>query len=78
MIKYTKHSEEMLKLRSIDKKKVSTTIKNPDHKQKGRNNKLIYLKDFGKNYLKVVLTEEDKDLVVITQYWLSKEKFKGK
>jgi hypothetical protein len=44
--------------------------------QKGREGKLIYLKDFGKNYLKVILVKENVDFVVITQYWLSKDKFK--
>ena len=38
--------------------------------------KKIYLKDFGKNYLKLVVSEELKDKVVITLHWLAKRRVK--
>ena len=76
MIRFTNHAELTLKIRNINKKQVEETVDHPDFIHEGREGKLVYLKDFGKNYLKVILSKEA-DLVIITQYWLSKGKYKG-
>ncbi len=75
MIIFTRHAKEMLLQRNIPAKLVRQTIKNPDHCLKGRENKTIYLKYFGKNFLKVIVSEEEQT-VVITAHWWSKERFK--
>lgn len=75
-ISYTKHAKEMLVKRGIEKNLVEKTIKEPDFKLAGKEGKKIYLKDLGNNYLKVILAEETKELVVITFYWLAKKEFK--
>ena len=33
----------------------------------------VYLKDFGKNYLKLIISEEGEQLVIVTLYWLAKK-----
>lgn len=49
---------------------------NPDLILPGNNNKKIYLKDMGVNYLKVIVAKEKKDLTVITAYWFAKARLK--
>lgn len=73
---YTKHAEEMLFVRNIKKKLVSECAVNPDYILPGENNKKIYLKDFGVNYLKLVVSEEEKNKVIITVHWLDKKRLK--
>ena len=75
-IVYTKHAKEMLTLRKINKKFVEKTLTNPDKVQAGKNRKLIYLKDFGKNYLKVVTTLEKRTMIVITCHWIARDRIK--
>ena len=73
-IKYTKHAEEMLILRRIKKALVDETINNPDQISPTREGKKIYLKDFGKNYLMLVVSEETDDKIVVTLHWLAKKR----
>ncbi len=75
-IKYTKHALEMLAFRGIKKDQVEATIKNPDDKEKGKNNKDIRYKNFGANYLKVVIVKEKDDVIVITNHWIAKKRVK--
>ena len=73
---YTKHAEEMLAFRKIRKEFVEKCLKNPDDKLPAKEGKLAYFKNFGKNYLKVIVSEEGKDLIVVTPYWFAKKKVK--
>lgn len=66
---YTKHAKEMLEFRNIKKDFIEKCINNPDKILEGNKNKQIYLKDFGKNYLKIIVSSE-KEIVVITCYWI--------
>lgn len=75
-IVYTKHLLESIKLRNIDKKLVDTCIFNPDKILPGNNNKKIYLKDMGINYLKVIVAQEVNNFVIITAYWFAKTRLK--
>lgn len=77
VIKYTKHALEMLPHRGIDKKLADETAKNPDKISHTKDGKKIYLKDFGKNYLMLVVAEEGDDKVVITVHWLAKKRVKS-
>jgi len=73
-IVFTKHSKEMLILRNIKKEYVKSTLTNPDQIRKGKLGKKIYLKDLGKNYLKVIVSVENNNHIVITQYWLDRKR----
>lgn len=44
--------------------------------QKAERIKLSYIKNFGKNYLKVVITKEGNGVVVITNHWVAKNRIK--
>lgn len=79
-IKYTKHAKEMLVLRRIKQEMVDETVNNPDETSPSREGKKIYLKDFGKNYLMLVVSEEMDDKIIITLHWLAcqKKSKKGK
>lgn len=76
MIKYTKHALENLVKRRISKSKVEKCLENPDIKTSGIKGKDILLKDFGKNFLKVVTAQEGDDIVVITEHWIDKKRVK--
>ena len=76
-IVYTKHASEMLALRKIRKTFVAKCVRKPDNILPAREGKKIYLKDFGTNYLKVVVAEEENSLVIITLHWLAKKRLKA-
>ena len=71
---YTKHALEMLAQRKLKKALADECVKNPDKILSAREDKKIYLKNFGKNYLKLIISEEEKQLVVVTLYWLAKKR----
>lgn len=73
---YTKHAQEVLVQRGISKSLVDKTVRKPDFKLSGKEEKKIYLKDWGKNYLKVILATEEKELIIITFYWIDKNRFR--
>lgn len=76
-ILYTKHAQESLSLRKITKRLVKQCIEKPDKVSAARENKEMFLKDFGKNYLKVIISQENNTYVVITVYWLAKKRIKA-
>lgn len=73
-VKYTKHAKEMLILRGVSKEMADETANNPDKTILSRDNTKIYLKDFGKNYLMLVIAEEMDDKIVVTLHWLDKKR----
>ena len=75
-IKYTKHAKEMLPFRGIDKKLADETANNPDKILPAKEGLKAYLKDFGKNYLMLVVSEEEEDKVVVTLHWFDKKRVK--
>jgi len=74
-IVYTKHAEEMLTLRNIKKGTVADCLKNPFKKLKSRKGRKIFLKNFGKNKLKVVAIENE-EFLVITCHWIAPGRIK--
>lgn len=74
MIIFTQHSLLKLKQRGISKLKVIETIKNPGYITKSYFNREIALKKFDKLYLKVVYKKEGENIIIITQYFISKIK----
>lgn len=73
---YTKHLIESIDLRNIKKDFVVICVSKPDKILQATGNKKAYFKDFGVNYLKVIVVEEGFDLVVITAYWFAKTRLK--
>lgn len=71
---YTKHAKEMLSHRSIKHELADECVNSPDKILPGNNGKKIYLKDFGKNFLKLVVSEERKNKIIITVHWLAKKR----
>lgn len=71
---YTKHATEMLALRNLKKDLADECAKNPDKILPAKEGKKIYLKNFGSNYLKLIIAEEGEQLVVVTLYWLAKKR----
>ena len=75
-IVYTRHAQEMMIMRGISSSLVEECVQNPDKTMLGRNGKVLYLKDLGKNYLKVIVKQEDSTFLVITFHWLEKRRVK--
>lgn len=73
---FTKHAKEMLIFRKLKEDLVEECANNPDQVLSAREGKKIYLKDFGKNFLKVIVGEEGEDKVIVTLYWLAKRRIK--
>lgn len=73
---YTKHAKEMLEHRRIKQALADQCVNNPDHVLPTAEGKKIYLKDFGVNYLKLVVSEEGADKTIITVHWLDKRRVK--
>lgn len=74
---YTKHAEEMLRFRNISKLLVEKCIRKPDRVLPAREGKKVYLKDFGNNYLKTIVAEDERYIIVVTVYWLAKKRLKA-
>ncbi len=66
----------MLIFRGIKQDMADETVNSPDEITLGKDDKKIYLKDFGKNYLMLVVAEEFNDKIVVTVHWLAKERVK--
>lgn len=66
----------MLRLRRIKQELAEKCVKNPDQVLPAQENKKIYLKDFGTNFLKLIVAEEADNKVIITAYWLAKNRVK--
>ena len=75
-IVFTKHAKDMLNLRGIKKTQVRKCLQKPDKILPAKFGKKAYLKDFGKNYLKVIVSEEMKNKAIVTLYWLDKKRVK--
>lgn len=73
---YTKHAEEMLAFRRLGKELVKKCVENPSKILPAKEGRKVYLKDLGKNFLKVVVSEEERTTVIITAYWIAKEQVK--
>lgn len=75
-VRYTKHAEEMLVLRGVSKNLADQTASNPDLISPAKEGKKMYLKDFGKNYLVLVISEEMDDKIIVTLHWLARKRVK--
>ena len=69
MVIFSEHSLLKLQHRNIEKSLVIKTIQKPDYKASGYSNRKIAYKKFELLYLKVVFTEENDNIIIITQHW---------
>ena len=76
MIVFTNHALLKLKQRGIPKSSVIKTLKSPDYKFPSYSDRMIAYKKFDKLYLKVIFKIEKENIIVITQHWEEKPKFK--
>ncbi len=72
MIIFTNHALLKLKQRNLTKEKVIQTVENPDEIMLTYGERNAVLKKFGKLYLKVVFRKDGKDVIIITQHWITK------
>jgi hypothetical protein len=68
-IKFTKHAEDMLRERNIDKTLVESAIQNPDWKENTENELWYALKKVGPKVLRIVVKGKEKPYTVITTYY---------
>lgn len=73
VIIFSDHAKRQGIERKIAKKYILDTVKNPQKKIKSFRNRQLLQKQFGGKILEVVTAKEDKDLIIITEYWLEKE-----
>lgn len=73
---YSLHAREMLKHRQIKQALVKKCISDPDYILPTKESRKIYLKDFGINFLKLVLVEEGDDKIIITVFWIAKRRIR--
>ncbi|MDI6916542.1 MAG: DUF4258 domain-containing protein [Thermoplasmatales archaeon] len=69
IIKFTKHAEDMLKERNIDRNLVESAVQNPDWKEAPKNELWCAFKRVGVKVLRVVVKGEEKPYTVITAYY---------
>lgn len=75
-ITFTKHAKSMCLLRGLSEKILINAVRKPDLVLPAKENKQAYLKNLGKNYLKIIIFKDTDTLVIITAYWIAKERVK--
>lgn len=69
-IEFSQHGREQIKRRGISRSHVLQTIENADIKEVTFRGRKLFRKRFGEKLLEVVAVEEDKELIIITAYYL--------
>ncbi|MEW5759230.1 MAG: DUF4258 domain-containing protein [Candidatus Thermoplasmatota archaeon] len=69
IIKFTKHAEDMLKERNIDRKLVESAILKPDWKENAKNDVWCAFKYVGTKVLRAVIKGREKSYTIITIYY---------
>lgn len=72
-VTYTRHAREMMSIRNILQTLVEKCIEDPDEILPAREGKKTYLKNFGRNFLRVIAIQENGNSVVITVHWFAKK-----
>jgi len=75
-ILFSQHALLQIKNRSLDKKNVLETIKNPDFVTQSYNFREERYRRFIKNHMKVVVIVEKAQTIVVTAHWVAKPKLK--
>ena len=73
MIIFSDHAKARLKQRHIPKQFILEAMTQPDTKKAGSRSRRLYRRRYGDKILEVVATQENSNIIIITQYWLDKE-----
>lgn len=68
-IRFTKHAEDMLRERNIDRTLVESAVQNPDWKKDADNELWYAFKRVGTKVLRTVVKGKEKPYTVITTYY---------
>ena len=71
-ILFSDHSRDRLLERNINKSDIIEVVNNPDEIVSSSRNRKLYRKRFLNKVLEVVITKEDKNIIIITAYYLEK------
>ncbi len=77
-VQFTKHAEEKLSERNIDKSLIICTIKGPGERLPGKGNAKVVHRNIGNKLLRVVFREDEHNYIVITAYFTEKERYEVK
>jgi len=77
-IEYTKHAEEKIKERNIDKINIKKALANPDKSLGSINGTKIIHKINNKRLLRVIYRDEENRYLVITAYYTKMERYEVK
>ncbi len=72
MIIFSEHAKQRMEQRSVDKKLVVKTVEEPDKIEKSFRGRKLRQKEFDGRILEVVTKIKGEEIIVITQYWLTK------
>lgn len=64
----------MLSHRSITKRQVEQCIQNPDKITPEKEGTHAYLKDFGKDYLRLIVSKQQDNFIIVTLHWPAKKR----
>lgn len=67
---FSDHAKLRLKQRSIPKELVLETVEKPDKRKRSPRTRRLYQRKYGDKILEVVAVHENKQLVIITEYWI--------
>ncbi len=73
-LEWSDHVEEKIKNRKLSKKKIELTVINPEFTRVSYGLREERYRNFGKNFLKVVVKDERDIVVIITAHWIAKIK----
>ena len=66
----------MLVKRKVKREQAEECIRNPDKIVPEKEGAKAYLKDFGKDYLRLIVSEMKNNFVIITLHWVAKTRIK--
>ncbi|MBC7187987.1 MAG: DUF4258 domain-containing protein [Calditrichaeota bacterium] len=66
---FTTHARERMALRGISEEMVSRALQEPEEKAFGYRNRMVAFRRFPQGRIKVVYTEEQGRVIVITAMW---------
>jgi hypothetical protein len=70
---FSGHANLKIRQRKLSRQRILATVVHPDFRNLGYSGREELFKDFGKNYMKVVITQERGAIVVVTAHWVVKK-----
>lgn len=73
-IVFTQHALERIKQRNLEILFIRRVLQDPDSVLDEREEKIAYYKAMGNNLLKIICREESQTIIVITAYFIAKQR----